>query len=141
MSTNAVAMRMASLPIRSVLRAFQPRWSRPRASSGVSQPPPASNTLGVVIGGDTFAPRHFGDAFHAPRGFDDLLQVRQVLDLDERGPAHAAADGLELHAPDVRPRCGNGASDVRIESAPVVPLEREPDDEALAFLLLPTDLG
>ena len=39
---------------------------------------------GFFVGGNTLAPRDFGNAFHAARRLDDLLQVREVLHFDER---------------------------------------------------------
>jgi len=43
-----------------------------------------------IIAGESFFSSDFCDAFHAPRSFQNLLQVGQVLDLDRKRPCDVA---------------------------------------------------
>src|SRR5262245_53495442 len=112
-------------------------WRR-RLASGVSSAyrlVPSSR-----IRGQPLAASDVGHAFYAARRANDLLEVREVLHLDEHRAIRASVDAAEVHALDVRPRGAHGGRDVRVQTAPVVALERETDEEPLALGLLPIDL-
>src|SRR5690242_6012019 len=63
----------------------------------------------------------------------------QVFDLHQHGARDLAVRAAEVHALDIGTRRADGGSDVGIEAAPVVSLERESDEEPLALRLLPID--
>src|SRR5215213_8613111 len=102
--------------------------------------PSAEGRGRLLLARDPLPPRHLGDPLHPPRGLHDLLEVRQVLDLHEDRPRHAAVHRVELHALDVRPGGADRRGDVGVEAAAVVAVELEAHHEALPLLLLPVDL-
>ncbi len=57
-----------------------------------------------VLGSQSLSPRNLRHAFHAPHGFDDLLQVRQIFDLDERRSRNPPVSRFQLERTNVRPR-------------------------------------
>ena len=66
--------------------------------------------------------------------------MRQVLDLHQDRASRLPVGALEFHPADIRPGVGDRRGDVRVETPPVVPLEREPHEKPLARRALPVDL-
>src|SRR5689334_4084374 len=79
------------------------------------------------------SPRHLGDPLHLPRRLNDFLEVGEVLDLDEHRAVGPAVSAPEVHALDVGAGRAHGGGDVGVETATVVALEREADDESFAL--------
>src|SRR5687767_8496968 len=112
------------------------KYSAPSAFARYG-PKPGDLLLG---GSDALAARHFADAFYSPCRFDDLLEVREVFDFDHHCPVDLSIRGAEVHAADVGPGSGDGRGEIGVQAAAIGCLQREADDEPLAFGFLPVDL-
>src|SRR5688572_11837269 len=95
----------------------------PEIAPKLSPAPGARQTSRSVLADvEALATGDLGDPLHPPSRPDDLLQVGEVLDLDDDRTGGPPVDRLQVHVADVGPRPGDGAGDVRVEPAPVVPL-------------------
>jgi len=102
--------------------------------AGAGSPPRARLVRELLAAGDA------RDALHPARGLHDPLEVREVLDLHQRGAGDATVDRPQLERLDVGPRRADRRREIGVEPLPVLPLDREADEEALPRGLLPVDL-